>query len=158
MNTKINKVAVLGSGIMGSRLACHFANCGLEVLLLDMPDPTQDNNPNNLVNKALATAVASKPSPLYLDSLAAKIQTGNFRDDLPKVADCDWVIEAIVEQLEPKQDLYQRLEVHRRPGSLISTNTSGIPVADLCQGRSEDFQRNFCGTHFFIPPRYLPLL
>ncbi|MFM7033391.1 MAG: 3-hydroxyacyl-CoA dehydrogenase family protein, partial [Bacteroidota bacterium] len=147
MNPKINKVAVLGSGIMGSRLACHFANCGLEVLLLDMPDPGDGSNPNNLVNKALAAAVASKPSPLYLDRLAGKIQTGNFSDDLPKVADCDWIIEAIVEQLEPKQDLYRRLEEHRKPGSLVSTNTSGIPVADLCQGRSDDFQRNFCGTH-----------
>ena len=158
MNPKINKVAVLGSGIMGSRLACHFANCGLEVLLLDMPDPCDGNSPNNLVNKALAAAVASKPSPLYLDRLASKIQTGNFSDDLPKVADCDWIIEAIVEQLEPKRDLYGRLEEHRKPGSLVSTNTSGIPVADLCQGRSDDFQRNFCGTHFFNPPRYLQLL
>ena len=158
MKRTIHQVAVLGSGIMGSRLACHFANCGMDVLLLDIPDPDASKDANTLVNKALATAMAAKPSPLYLDSLGSRIRTGNFRDDLHRLADCDWIIEAIIEQLEPKQDLYSRVETHRKTGSLISTNTSGIPIADLCQGRSEDFRQNFCGTHFFNPPRYLKLL
>ncbi|MEY3158339.1 MAG: hypothetical protein RLZZ121_1392, partial [Bacteroidota bacterium] len=109
MNRNLHKVAVLGSGIMGSRLACHFANCGMDVLLLDIPDPDPSKESNTLVNKALATAVASKPSPLYEDSLRSRIRTGNFRDDLHRVADCDWIIEAIIEQLEPKQDLYSRV-------------------------------------------------
>lgn len=158
MNFKINKVAVLGSGIMGSRLACHFVNCGLEVLLLDIPDPDPTKDPNTLVNKALSSAIASRPAPLFLDSQGSKIHTGNLRDDLNRIADCDWIIEVIIEQLEPKQQLYSRVEEYRKAGSLVSSNTSGIPIADLCRGRSDDFQQNFCGTHFFNPPRYLKLL
>jgi len=158
MKNSINQVAVLGSGIMGSRLACHFANCGLQVVLLDMPHPDPNLDPNTLVNQALAQAVKSNPSPLYLPSLADRIRTGNFRDHMEWIASCDWIIEAIVEQVEPKRDLYAKVESLRKAGSLVSSNTSGIPIADLCLGRNDDFRRNFCGTHFFNPPRYLKLL
>jgi len=171
MNFKIKKVAVLGSGVMGSRIACHFANIGVQVLLLDIaPNAlndaesakgfTLDNKlvKNRIVNDALASAIKSNPSPLYLASLASNITTGNFTDDLAKISEVDWIIEVVVENLKIKQQLFESVEKYRKPGTLISSNTSGIPIHLMCEGRSEDFQAHFCGTHFFNPPRYLKLL
>ena len=165
MKRSIKKAAVLGSGIMGSRIACHFANIGLEVLLLDIVpfDLSEDEKKipamrNRIVNDSLKTAVKSKPSPLYAKSTSGLISTGNFDDDLEKIKDCDWVIEAIVERLDIKQQLFEKVEKYRTPGTLISSNTSGIPINLMLNDRSEDFQKHFCGTHFFNPPRYLRLL
>ncbi len=162
-NRQIKKVAVLGSGVMGSRIACHFANIGAEVLLLDIvpKDSTVTSSAverNKIVNEALAAALKSSPSPIYDKRFAKRISTGNFEDDLPKIKDCDWVIEVVVERLDIKQQVYANVEKHRKPGTLITTNTSGIPIHALLDGRSEDFAKHFCGTHFFNPPRYLPLL
>jgi len=156
-NRNIRKVAVLGSGVMGSRIACHFANIGAEVLLLDIV-PKEGTDRNKIVNDALAAALKSSPSPIYDKRFAKRISTGNFEDDLPKIKDCDWVIEVVVERLDIKQQVYTNVEKHRKPGTLITTNTSGIPIHALLEGRSEDFAKHFCGTHFFNPPRYLPLL
>ncbi|MFY0605492.1 MAG: enoyl-CoA hydratase/isomerase family protein [Cyclobacteriaceae bacterium] len=171
MKRKIKKAVVLGSGIMGSRIACHFANIGLEVLLLDIsPKELLDSEKsaglsldspqvkNRLVNAALDTAVKSKPSPLYEKSKAQLITTGNFDDDLHKIESYDWIIEAVVENLDIKKSLFEKVEKHRKPGTLISSNTSGIPINLMLDGRSDDFQDHFCGTHFFNPPRYLKLL
>lgn len=171
MNRNIKKVAVLGSGVMGSRIACHFANAGLEVLLLDIvPRELSEKEKatgktleddavrNRIVNEALQAALKSNPSPIYRKAFASRIETGNFDDDLSKIADCDWVIEAVVERLDIKQQVFENVEKHRKPGTLITTNTSGIPINQLIAGRSEDFQKHFFGTHFFNPPRYLKLL
>lgn len=152
----INKVAVLGSGVMGSRIACHFANIGAEVLLLDIP--AKEGSRNSLVDGALAASIKSNPAPLYEQHFAHRITTGNFDDDLPKIKDCDWVIEVVVERLDIKQQVYAKVEQFRTPGTLITSNTSGIPIHALLEGRSEDFAKHFLGTHFFNPPRYLPLL
>jgi 3-hydroxyacyl-CoA dehydrogenase len=162
MNRTIKKVAVLGSGVMGSRIACHFANIGLEVLLLDIVPkdaPAGDLKARNkIVNDALAFALKSNPSPIYSKSFARRISTGNFDDDLSKIKDCDWVIEVVIERLDIKQQVFTNVEKHRKPGSLITSNTSGIPIHLMAEGRSEDFRKHFCGTHFFNPPRYLKLL
>lgn len=163
MNRNIRKVAVLGSGVMGSRIACHFANIGLEVLLLDIvPKEAQESNNsklrNSITDKALAFAIKSNPAPLYDKSFANRITTGNFDDDLEKIADCDWVIEVIIENLKIKQSLFEKVEQFRKKDTLISSNTSSIPIHLLTEGRSENFKTHFCGTHFFNPPRYLKLL
>ncbi|MDP2335482.1 MAG: 3-hydroxyacyl-CoA dehydrogenase NAD-binding domain-containing protein [Bacteroidota bacterium] len=171
MNRKINKVSVLGSGIMGSRIACHFANIGVEVMLLDMVprDLTEDETQkgltlelpevrNRIVNQSLASAVQANPSPLYHKSFLKRIKPGNFEDNLPEINSSDWVIEVVVENLEIKRQLFEKVEKFRRPGTLITSNTSGIPIHLLAEGRSEDFQKHLCGTHFFNPPRYLRLL
>ncbi|MFT4061738.1 MAG: 3-hydroxyacyl-CoA dehydrogenase/enoyl-CoA hydratase family protein [Edaphocola sp.] len=162
MNRIIRKVAVLGSGVMGSRIACHFANVGLEVLLLDIvpKDAAADDKKarNKIVNDALAFALKSNPSPIYSKSFARRIDTGNFDDDLPKIKDCDWVIEVVVERLDIKKQVFENVEKYRKPGSLITSNTSGIPIHLMGEGRSRDFKKHFCGTHFFNPPRYLRLL
>ena len=160
MHFRIQKVAVLGSGVMGSGIACHLANVGFEVLLLDIPDPkaTKPAQKNNLVNEALKKAMASKPAPLYDKSFASKILTGNLEDDLDKIATADWIIEVVVERLDIKQQLFEKVDQFRAPKSLVSTNTSSIPIKLLAEGRSKDFINHFCGTHFFNPPRYLKLL
>ncbi|KAA3440727.1 3-hydroxyacyl-CoA dehydrogenase/enoyl-CoA hydratase family protein [Rufibacter hautae] len=171
MKRIIKKVAVLGSGIMGSRIACHFANIGVQVLLLDMvprellPEEQAKGLAlenklvrNRIVNTALQTAIASNPAPLYRKTDARLIQTGNFDDDLPGIATCDWTIEVVVENLKIKQSVFERVEQFRKPGTLITSNTSGIPIHLMLDGRSEDFKKHFCGTHFFNPPRYLKLL
>ncbi|MGB0949960.1 MAG: 3-hydroxyacyl-CoA dehydrogenase family protein, partial [Marinirhabdus sp.] len=168
---RINKVAVIGSGIMGSGIACHFANIGVEVLLLDIvPRELNDSEKaknltlkdkevkNRLVNQALQTAIKSKPAPLYRSSFATRITTGNLEDDIAKINQADWIIEVVVERLDIKKQVFENLEKHRRHGTLITSNTSGIPIQFMSAGRSEDFQKNFCGTHFFNPPRYLKLL
>ena len=163
MKRSIKKVAVLGSGVMGSRIACHFAGVGLQVLLLDIVPNGVDANAkpaekNKLVNDALQAAIKSNPSPVYTADAIKRIATGNFDDNLKEVSACDWIIEVVVERLDVKQGLYEKVEQYRRKGSLITTNTSGIPIHLLAQGRSDDFTKHFCGTHFFNPPRYLRLL
>ncbi|KRT15344.1 3-hydroxyacyl-CoA dehydrogenase [Pedobacter ginsenosidimutans] len=171
MKRSINKVAVLGSGIMGSRIACHFANIGVEVLLLDIApkelSPEEQakgltlDNPvvkNRIVNTALQTAVKTNPSPVYTKKALNKIKTGNFDDDMPKITGYDWVIEVVVENLDIKKKVFEQVEQFRKPGTLITSNTSGIPIHLMAEGRSDDFKSHFCGTHFFNPPRYLKLL
>jgi 3-hydroxyacyl-CoA dehydrogenase len=162
MNRLIKKVAVLGSGVMGSRIACHFANIGIQVLLLDIvpKDAPQGDAKarNKIVNDALAFALKSNPSPIYSKSFAQRISTGNLEDDLSRIADCDWIIEVVIERLDIKQQVFANVEQYRKPGSLITSNTSGIPIHLMAEGRSEDFRKHFCGTHFFNPPRYLKLL
>lgn len=163
MKRTIRKVAVLGSGVMGSRIACHFAGVGIEVLLLDMVQKeAQDSQDkaarNKLVNDALQAALKSNPSPVYSKEAIKRIRTGNFTDNLKEIAAVDWIIEVVVERLDIKQQLFAQVEEYRKPGTLVSSNTSGIPIHMMSEGRSEDFQQHFCGTHFFNPPRYLRLL
>jgi 3-hydroxyacyl-CoA dehydrogenase len=159
----IKKVAVLGSGVMGSRIACHFAGIGVQVLLLDMVpnDAKESNNKsvrNKIVNDSLQAAIKSNPSPVYTKDVVKKITTGNFDDNLKDISTYDWIIEVVIERLDIKRSLYERIEQFRKPGTLITSNTSGIPIHLLSEGRSEDFKKHFCGTHFFNPPRYLRLL
>ena len=167
---RINKVAVIGSGIMGSGIACHFANIGVEVLLLDIvPRELNDKEKakgltledkavrNRLVNDHLQNALKSKPSPIYHKDFASRITTGNMEDDIAKVKDYDWIIEVVIERLDIKKQVFEKLDKHRTPGTLITSNTSGIPIKFMSEGRSDDFQKHFCGTHFFNPARYLDL-
>jgi 3-hydroxyacyl-CoA dehydrogenase len=170
-NRTIRRVAVLGSGIMGSRIAAHFANIGVDVLLLDIV-PAEPNEAekakglttesplvrNRIVNDAFQTMLKANPASLYSPKFADRIKLGNFDDNLKEIASYDWVIEVVVERLNIKRSVYERVEQYRKPGTLITSNTSGIPMHLLAEGRSEDFRRNFCGTHFFNPPRYLRLL
>jgi 3-hydroxyacyl-CoA dehydrogenase len=171
MNRKIRKVAVLGSGIMGSRIACHFANIGLEVLLLDIApgELTEEEKKkgltlenrvvkNRIVQSSFDSALKSNPAPLFSKRFASRVKLGNFTDDMHNIKDCDWTIEVVVENLEIKKKVYDEVEKHRKAGTLITSNTSGIPIHLMAEGRSEDFQKHFCGTHFFNPPRYLRLL
>ena len=167
---RIKKVAIIGSGIMGSGIACHFANIGVEVLLLDIvPRELNDSEKakglnladkvvrNRIVNDSLANALKSKPSPIYHKNFAYRITTGNIEDDVAKVKNVDWIMEVVVERLDIKKQVFENLEKHRTPGTLITSNTSGIPIQFMSEGRSEDFQKHFCGTHFFNPARYLKL-
>ena len=159
----IKKVAVLGSGVMGSRIACHFAGVGLKVLLLDiqpkdLPADAKPSDKNKIVNDALTAAIKSNPSPVYNKDVVKKITTGNFTDNMKDIGDCDWVIEVVVERLDIKQLVFTDVEKYRKPGTLITSNTSGIPIHMMTEGRSDDFKKHFCGTHFFNPPRYLRLL
>ena len=164
MSYRIQKVAVLGSGVMGSGIACHLANIGMDVLLLDIvPFDIADKdkkNPvvrNSIVNGALKAATKSKPASLYTKEFVNRITTGNFDDDFDKIADADWIIEVVIERLDIKHQIFEKVEKFRKPGSLVSSNTSSIPIQMLVEGRSDDFAEHFCGTHFFNPPRYLPL-
>ena len=167
---RIKKVAVIGSGIMGSGIACHFANIGVDVLLLDIvPRELNDAEKakglslddnivrNRIVNDSLKASLKSKPSPIYNQKFASRITTGNLDDDLSKIKDVDWIIEVVVERLDIKQQVFEKVEKHRTPGTLITSNTSGIPIKFMNEGRSEDFQAHFAVTHFFNPPRYLRL-
>ncbi|MCC1483543.1 3-hydroxyacyl-CoA dehydrogenase/enoyl-CoA hydratase family protein [Winogradskyella immobilis] len=167
---RIKKIAIIGSGIMGSGIACHFANIGVDVLLLDIvPRELNDKEKakgltledkavrNRLVNDALTASIKSKPAPLYHSSFKNRITIGNLEDDIAKVKDVDWIMEVVVERLDIKQQVFEKLEQHRTPGTLITSNTSGIPIKFMNEGRSEDFQKHFCGTHFFNPARYLKL-
>lgn len=170
MQRLIKKVAVIGSGIMGSGIACHFANIGVEVLLLDIvPRELNDKEKakgltlddkavrNRMVNDHLTAALKSKPSPIYHKKFADRITTGNLEDDLHKIADVDWIIEVVIERLDIKKTVFENIEKYRKPGTLITSNTSGIPIQFMSEGRSDDFQKHFCGTHFFNPARYLKL-
>ena len=163
MKRNIRKVAVLGSGIMGSGIACHLANVGIEVLLLDIVPKDFENSENkekrnSIVNNALKASLKSKPSPIYKQAFSKRISTGNFTDDMSKIASCDWIIEVVVERLDIKQIIFEQVENFRKKGSIVSSNTSGIPISSMLDERSIDFRENFLGTHFFNPPRYLKLL
>ncbi len=171
MKRIIKKVAVLGSGVMGSRIACHFAGTGVQVLLLDrVPEDLNEaekaknlstDHPavkNRIVNEALSAAIKSNPSPVYYADVVKRIQTGNFTDNMKDIAACDWIIEVVVERLDIKLSIFNEVEKWRKPGTLVSSNTSGIPIHLMNKDRSEDFKKHFCGTHFFNPPRYLRLL
>lgn len=166
----INKIAIIGSGIMGSGIACHFANIGVKVLLLDIiPNELNDKEKslglsledkavrNRIVNNSLKNAFKSKPSPIYSQKFSNRISTGNIEDDLHKIKDVDWIMEVVVEKLDIKKKVFDKIEKYRSKGTIISSNTSGIPIKFMSEGRSEDFQRHFCGTHFFNPARYLKL-
>jgi len=162
-NRSIKKVAVLGSGVMGSRIACLFAGIGIPVILLDMVpaaavESSKPAERNKLVNDALTAAIKSNPSPVYNKDVIKRISTGNFTDNMKDIATADWIIEVVVERLDIKQLIYAQVEQYRKSGTLISSNTSGIPIHLMAEGRSEDFKKHFCGTHFFNPPRYLRLL
>jgi len=170
-NRNIRRVAVLGSGIMGSRIASHFANIGVDVLLLDIV-PREPNEAektkgltleskavrNRIVNDAFQNTLKSNPASLYSKGFASRVSLGNFEDNMKDIAGYDWVIEVVVENLAIKKTVYDQVEKYRKPGTLITSNTSGIPIHLMAEGRSEDFQRHFCGTHFFNPPRYLKLM
>ncbi|MGC2694730.1 MAG: 3-hydroxyacyl-CoA dehydrogenase NAD-binding domain-containing protein [Candidatus Angelobacter sp.] len=160
---RINKVAVLGAGTMGARIAAHFANAGVPCVLLDIvtPDATQSSDKaarRKIVAGGLDAAVKSKPAAFFEKGLERLITIGTFDDDLKLIADADWVIEAVAENLDIKRGLLKKVEAVRKPGSLVTTNTSGLPVASIAQGFSEDFRRHWFGTHFFNPPRYMRLL
>jgi 3-hydroxyacyl-CoA dehydrogenase len=166
----INKIAIIGSGIMGSGIACHFANIGVEVLLLDIiPNEINDKEKslglsledkavrNRIVNDSLKNTFKSKPSPIYSQKFSNRISTGNIEDDLHKIKDVDWIMEVVIEKLDIKKKVFDKIEKYRSKGTIISSNTSGIPIKFMSEARSEDFQRHFCGTHFFNPARYLKL-
>ena len=170
MKRTIKKVAVVGSGIMGSGIACHFANIGVEVLLLDIvPNAVTEAEEkkgltlenkivrNRLVNEHLANALKSNPSPIYSQKFASRITTGNTTDDMAKIANYDWIIEVVVERLDIKKLVFEQIDKYRKPGTFVTSNTSGIPIHFMSDGRSDDFQAHFCGTHFFNPARYLKL-
>lgn len=170
MKRTIKKVAIVGSGIMGSGIACHFANIGLEVLLLDIvPNELTEIETkkgltleskavrNRIVNDHLFNALKSNPSPIYSQKFASRITTGNTTDDMAKIANYDWIIEVVVERLDIKKLVFEQIDKFRKPGTLVTSNTSGIPIKFMSEGRSEDFQKHFCGTHFFNPARYLKL-
>ena len=156
---RINKVAVLGAGTMGARIAAHFANAGVPSYLFDIVPPDADGSARNKIASAgLDAAKKSKPAAFMDPSLTRFVTVGNFEDDLKKLADVDWIIEAVVENLEIKRTLLRKVEAIRKPGTIITTNTSGLPVAKISEGFSDDFRRAWFGTHFFNPPRYMRLL
>ena len=171
MNRRIKHVTVLGSGIMGSGIAAHFANIGVQVLLLDIVpfELTEAEQKKGLTkeDKVVRNRIAaenfvklqkSSPALLYSPKFAERITVGNFDDDLEKIKKTDWIIEVVVERLDIKKSVYEKIEQFRKPGTLVSSNTSGIPIHFLIEGRSDDFKKYFAGTHFFNPVRYLPLL
>lgn len=162
---KINKVAVLGSGVMGSRIALHFANIGVQTLLLDIVPrdlaETDKNNTkakNKIVDSALEATLKSKPSAVYSKNVTKLVTTGNFDDNMKDIAQCDWIIEVVVENLDIKKKVFAQVDNYRKKGCLVTSNTSGIQIESMLEGRSDDFKQHFCGTHFFNPPRYLRLL
>ncbi|HKI84718.1 MAG TPA: 3-hydroxyacyl-CoA dehydrogenase family protein, partial [Candidatus Krumholzibacteria bacterium] len=167
----LRRVAVLGAGTMGAAIAAHLANAGLQVLLLDLPprelseeerargvDSASSQHRNRLALAAIAALGKHRPAPLFTREFASRIEAGNFEDQLDRLAEMDWVIEVVVERLDIKQSLLAKVEQAAGEGTIISSNTSGIPIASLCEGHSESFQRRFLGTHFFNPPRYMHLL
>src|ERR1041385_1256837 len=168
---EVKKAAVLGAGTMGAQIAAHLANAGVPTLLLDIvpkemsearpsgratSQPTQDRN--SIARAGFEAAKKAKPAAFFTADLASLISIGNFEDDLPQLKDCDLIIEAVVENLDVKRHLYEKLEQHRSPGAIIASNTSGIPLAQLAEGRSQDFKEHFLGMHFFNPPRYMHLV
>ena len=171
MNLQIKKVAVLGSGVMGSGIAAHLANIGIPVKLLDIVprELTEDEQRkgltledkqvrNRLAQTAIQKLLKQKPAPLTSKKNLSLIEAGNFEDDLPKISDCDWIIEVVVERLDIKQSVFAKIDEYRKPGTIVSSNTSGISIEAMAEGRTEDFRKHFLGTHFFNPPRYLKLL
>ena len=171
MVLNIRRVAVLGAGIMGSGIAAHFANAGIPCLMLDIVPPTlsdeerkkgvTEKNPafrNRFAARGLEGIRKSRPALLYSQKDIRLVSIGNLEDDLPRVAECDWIVEAVTENLKIKRDLYTRLEAVRKPGTIVTSNTSGIAISRMTQGRSDDFRRHFLVTHFFNPVRYMKLL
>ena len=165
MNFKLKNVAVLGSGVMGAGIACHLANIGMNVVMLDIipfdlseSEKNEKSSRNRIADSSLVKAIKSKPAALYKSDFSNRIKTGNFEDDFEKISDADWVLEVIIEKLEIKKQIFEKVEKYRKKGSIITSNTSSIPIEMLVEGRSDDFKINFCGTHFFNPPRYLRLL
>ena len=167
----LKSIAVIGSGIMGSRIACHMANIGLDVLLLDIAPFSLNaveekaglalDHPkvkNRIVNDALKATLKSKPASLYKKDFINRVSTGNLTDDFEKIGDADWIIEVVVERLDIKKQVFEKVEEYRKAGSIVSSNTSGIPIHQMLEDRSDDFKEHFLGTHFFNPPRYLELL
>ena len=160
---RINKVAILGAGTMGARIAAHFANAGVPTYLLDIvpadtPPGAGTSARNKIAAVGLDAAKKSKPAAFMDSSLARLVTVGNFDDDLKKLAEVDWIIEAVVENLEIKRALLRKVEAIRKPGTIITTNTSGLPVGKIAEGFPDDFRRAWIGTHFFNPPRYMRLL
>src|ERR687894_1806408 len=168
---RFEKAAVLGAGTMGAQIAAHLANAGLPTLLLDIapreltPEeaakglkPDSREVRDRVARAGLEAAKKAKPAAFFSASRARLVSVGNFEDDLAKLKDCDLIIEAVVENLDIKRSLFERVERHRRPGSVVATNTSGIPVRQIAEGFSEDFRAHFLGLHFFNPPRYLHLV
>ncbi len=153
----LRRVAILGAGTMGARIAAHFANAGIPSRLLDIVMPNQPVR-NFAALKGIENAARQKPGGFFTDSAMALITPGNFEDDLAGIADCDWIIEAVTENLEIKRSLWNRVDLIRQPDAIVSTNTSGIPLAQICDGFSPKFRSHFLGTHFFNPPRYLHLM
>jgi 3-hydroxyacyl-CoA dehydrogenase len=162
MKRRIEKAVVLGAGTMGSRIAAHFANAGLSCVLLDIVPPDSQAGPsadhNKVVRAGLEAAKKAKPAAFFTASLAEKVAIGNFEDDLARCAEADWIIEAVAENLEIKRKLLSRVAQYRKPGAIVTTNTSGLPVHLIAEGMSEEFQQHWAGTHFFNPPRYLKLV
>ena len=152
---RIKNIGVLGSGVMGSGIACHFANAGFEVIMLDMA--SEGNDRSAIAHAALEKMIKTNPAPLYSKKFRSRIETGNFEDDLSRLSQCDWIIEVVKEDLNIKRALFEKVEKVRKAGTLITSNTSGIPIHMMAEGRSEDFQKHFCVTHFFNPARYLKL-
>src|SRR5882724_10774279 len=155
---RIHKVAILGAGTMGARIAAHFANAGVPSYLLDIVPDADGAARNKIAAAGLEAAKKSKPAAFFEPSLARLVTVGNFEDDLKRLAEVDWIIEAVVENLEIKRGLLKKVEAVRRPGTIITTNTSGLPVGKIAEGFSDDFRRSWFGTHFFNPPRYMRLL
>src|SRR5215204_447026 len=160
MRYQIHKAVVIGSGTMGAAIAAHLANAGVPVTLLDIvPDGATDKAARNkIVNDGWDRCLKAKPANLMSSELKTLVKPGNLEDDFGAVAEADWIVEAIVENLKIKQSLMARIDEVRKPTAIVSTNTSGIPVRDISEGRSEEFRKHFLGTHFFNPPRYLKLL
>ena len=161
MKYRLKKAVVLGSGVMGSGIACHLANVGMEVLMLDILPNNKKQvklSRNSVASNALQNALKSKPAPLYDKNFASRIKIGNFEDDFDKVADADWIIEVVIERLDIKKEILKKVDQYRKENSLVSSNTSSIPIKILSEGRSKSFKYHFCGTHFFNPVRYLRLL
>src|SRR5881296_2703878 len=163
MKRRIEKAVVLGAGTMGSRIAAHFANAGLPCILLDivppnLPADAPSSERNKIVRAGLEAAKKSKPAAFFTSALAEKIAIGNFEDDLARCAEADWIIEVVAENLEIKRKLLARVAQFRKPGTIVTTNTSGLPVHLIAEGMSEEFQQHWAGTHFFNPPRYLKLV
>ena len=162
---EIKRVAVLGSGVMGAAIAAHVANCGIPSIMLDIVPPNLSEEErkdrrkrNGFADKGKAGLLKAKPAPLYVKSYADMIETGNFEDDMARIADCDWIIEVVMERLDIKHQVFEQVAKHRKPGSIVSTNTSGIPIHAIAEKMPEEMRRNFLGTHFFNPPRYMKLL
>ena len=159
MTHRIQKAVVLGAGTMGARIAAHFANAGLPCLLLDIvPKDAAAADRNKIVLAGLDAAKKAKPAAFFTPALAAKVSIGNFEDDLPRIADADWIIEVVAENLEIKRGLLAKVAQFRKPGSIVTTNTSGLPVHLIAEGLPEEFQQHWAGTHFFNPPRYMKLV
>ncbi|MDE3136242.1 MAG: 3-hydroxyacyl-CoA dehydrogenase family protein, partial [Acidobacteriota bacterium] len=161
MKKTIEQIAVLGAGTMGARIAAHFANAGVRCSLLDIPGAGADAPPaerNRPASTGLSAALSARPAAFFTPETARLVRTGNFDDNLDWCAEADWILEAVVENLEIKRQLFERVDQHRRPGTFVTTNTSGLPVASIAEGRSADFLEHWAGTHFFNPPRYLKLV